>query len=112
MRARDRWCAIAIETDDEWQSLCRVIGQENLVADYPDNEARLRGHDEIDQIIKAWTQSFDAYELMRRLQAERVPAGVVQRSSDLLEDPQLVHRGFYRYLEHPIMGRIPYAGHQ
>jgi crotonobetainyl-CoA:carnitine CoA-transferase CaiB-like acyl-CoA transferase len=49
---------------------------------------------------------------MYRLQAAGVPAGVVQRSSDLLADPQYAHRGFYRYLDHPVMGRIPYAGHQ
>ena len=41
-----------------------------------------------------------------------VPAGVVQRSSDLLRDEQYEHRRFYKYLDHPEMGRIPYAGHQ
>ena len=49
---------------------------------------------------------------MRRLQAELIPAGVVQRSSDLLRDPQNKHRGFYHYLEHPVMGEVPYSGHQ
>ena len=34
------------------------------------------------------------------------------RSSDLLADPQYGHRRFYRYHEHPEMGRVPYAGHQ
>ena len=43
---------------------------------------------------------------------EGVPAGVVQRSSDLLKDPQLAHRGFFRYMDHPEMGHIPYTGHQ
>ena len=49
---------------------------------------------------------------MRRLQAAGVPAGVVQRSSDLLADPQYQHRRFYRWHDHPEMGHIPYAGHQ
>jgi crotonobetainyl-CoA:carnitine CoA-transferase CaiB-like acyl-CoA transferase len=49
---------------------------------------------------------------MQTLQAARVPAGVVQRSSDLLRDRQYEHRRFYRYLDHPVMGNIPYAGHQ
>ena len=48
---------------------------------------------------------------MRTLLAAGIPAGVAQRSRDLLTDPQYAHRGFYRYLEHPEMGRIPYAGH-
>jgi benzylsuccinate CoA-transferase BbsF subunit len=49
---------------------------------------------------------------MRLLQAEGVPSGVAQRSSDLLEDPQLAHRRLFRYLEHGEMGNVPYAGHQ
>jgi benzylsuccinate CoA-transferase BbsF subunit len=49
---------------------------------------------------------------MRLLQAEGVPSGVAQRSSDLLEDPQLAHRRLFRHLEHGEMGSVPYAGHQ
>ena len=49
---------------------------------------------------------------MTTLVAAGVPAGVVQRSSDLLRDEQYRHRRFYRYLDHPEMGHIPYAGHQ
>jgi crotonobetainyl-CoA:carnitine CoA-transferase CaiB-like acyl-CoA transferase len=51
-------------------------------------------------------------ELMLRLQAAGVPAGMVQRSSDHLEDPQLRHRRFFRPLHHPEMGEVPYEGHQ
>ena len=49
---------------------------------------------------------------MNQLQAAGVPAGRVQRGKDLLEDPQYAHRGFNRYLDHPEMGHVPYAGHQ
>ncbi len=49
---------------------------------------------------------------MQLLQSAGVPAGVVQRSSDLLNDPQLAHRNFYHYMDHPEMGNIPYTGHQ
>ena len=41
-----------------------------------------------------------------------VPAGAVQRSSDLLRDPQLAHRRYHRTYDHADMGRIPYSGHQ
>ena len=49
---------------------------------------------------------------MQLLQSAGVPAGVVQRSSDHLEDPQLAHRRFFRRLPHPEMGDVPYEGHQ
>ncbi len=49
---------------------------------------------------------------MQLLLSHGVPAGVVQRSSDLKSDPQLAHRNYFRHLEHQEMGTIPYAGHQ
>ena len=49
---------------------------------------------------------------MQLLQAQGVPAGVVQRSSDLIRDPQLEPRRFFRYMDHPDMGNVPYTGHQ
>ena len=36
----------------------------------------------------------------------------MQRSRDLAVDPQYLHRGFYRRLEHGEAGPVPYAGHQ
>src|SRR5580765_4246893 len=50
--------------------------------------------------------------LLRCTTPAGIPAGVVQRSSDLLEDPQLAHRNFFRFLEHGEMGLTPYSGHQ
>ena len=49
---------------------------------------------------------------MTLLQEAGVPAGAVQRSSDHLCDPQLAHRRFFRPMEHPEMGEVPYEGHQ
>jgi len=105
----DAWLAIAVETDEQWHALQRVIA---CTLDCPTNAERLAAHDAIDATLAAWTETRQAESAMRELQAAGVPAGVVQRSSDLLADPQYAHRGFYRYLEHGEMGRIPYAGHQ
>ncbi len=49
-------------------------------------------------------------KVMEALTAAGVPAGVVQRSSDLLVDPQYRHRGFWREYEHPEIGLAPYPG--
>ena len=105
----DAWLAIAVDTDEQWQALRRVIG---CCADYPTNAERLAAHDPIDATISAWTSSRDPRVAMDSLQAVGVPAGVVQRSSDLLADRQYAHRNFYRHHEHSEMGRVPYAGHQ
>ena len=110
----DNWCAIAVDSEAQWANLCREMGREDLSRDgtLSDHAGRIQAHDAIDEAITAWTSIQDAHDLMKRLQAAGVPAGVVQRSSELLRDRQYEHRHFYRYFDHPVMGHIPYAGHQ
>ncbi len=108
-RGEDNWVAIAVDTDAQWRALAGVVG---CADEYPSNAERLAAHDAIDEVLSAWTSRRDAAWIAGALQAAGVPAGVVQRSSDLLRDPQYMHRGFYREFEHGEMGRVPYAGHQ
>ena len=110
----DQWVAIAVDDDTQWPLLCAEIGRADLAQDeaLATHAGRLARHDDIDEAIVAWTRTVTPQEAMRRLQAAGVPAGVVQRSSDLLADPQYQHRRFYRWHDHPEMGHIPYAGHQ
>jgi crotonobetainyl-CoA:carnitine CoA-transferase CaiB-like acyl-CoA transferase len=61
--------------------------------------------------LSAFTARHAPRALMELLQAAGVPAGMVQRSSDHQQDPQLAHRRFFHPLEHPEMGRVPYEGH-
>ena len=110
----DNWCAIAIDSDAQWLGLCRAMGRDDLANDpaLAHHAGRLDAHDAIDEAITHWTRTRDRVAVMHTLQAAGVPTGVVQRSSDLLCDPQYEHRHFYRYFDHPVMGHIPYAGHQ
>ena len=107
----DEWVAIAVETDDQWQALCANVPGIDAGA-HPTNEDRLAAHDGIDTALTAWTATRAAEDVATLLQAAGVPAGKVQRSSDLAKDPQYQHRSFYREYEHGEMGTVAYAGHQ
>jgi crotonobetainyl-CoA:carnitine CoA-transferase CaiB-like acyl-CoA transferase len=111
---RDEWCAIAVESDAQWQALRRALGDPEWArsAAFETVEGRLAGHDTIDAELERWTRERKPREAMAILQDAGVPAGHVQRSSDLQHDPQLAHRGFYREFDHAEMGRTPYSGHQ
>jgi crotonobetainyl-CoA:carnitine CoA-transferase CaiB-like acyl-CoA transferase len=109
----DQWCAIAVETDAHWRALRRALG-EPAWASAPaldTLEGRLAHRDRVDRELSAFTARHAPRALMDLLQAAGVPAGMVQRSSDHQQDPQLAHRGFFHPLEHPEMGRVPYEGH-
>jgi benzylsuccinate CoA-transferase BbsF subunit len=110
----DQWCVIAVETDDQWDALRRALGDPAWARNGMFRAAadRLQRQEEIDGHLSEWTSQRSAGEVMSLLQSAGVPAGVVQRSSDLLRDAQLEHRRFFRYMDHPEMGNIPYSGHQ
>ncbi len=110
----DQWCAVAVETNEQWDALRHAMGDPAWAGDdrFRTAEGRLRHQDEIDGHLGEWTSERAAQEVMHLLQSAGVPVGVVQRSSDLLRDPQLAHRRFFRYMDHPEMGNIPYTGHQ
>jgi crotonobetainyl-CoA:carnitine CoA-transferase CaiB-like acyl-CoA transferase len=108
----DQWCAIAVESDAQWRALCGAIGEPAWAQDpaLDTTAGRLARHDAIDEQLSDWTRAQEPRQVMEALIAAGVPAGVVQRSSDLLVDPQYQHRGFWREHEHPEIGRAPYAG--
>lgn len=110
----DQWCAIAIDNDQQWQLLRKALGDPEWAQDAAlDTLAgRLKAHDQIDGHLSEWTRARTPHAAMDELTAHGVPAGAVQRSSDLARDPQYAHREFHCFHEHPEMGRVPYAGNQ
>jgi crotonobetainyl-CoA:carnitine CoA-transferase CaiB-like acyl-CoA transferase len=109
----ERWCAIAIFTDDEWSAFCRAIGDPPWCRDqrFATLSGRKEHEDELDRRVEAWTMERSTEEVMTVLQKAGVAAGVVQDGEDLLtRDPQLAERGFHVYLDHPEAGRIAHDG--
>lgn len=104
----DRWCAIAVGTDEEWSNFSSVLGNPALTSDlrFSTLPARKENEEELDRLIEEWTVERSAEEVMTTMQAAGVAAGVVETNQDILEhDPQLKHRRAYWQLEHPEIGR-------
>jgi benzylsuccinate CoA-transferase BbsF subunit len=107
-RGEDRWCAIAVFTDEEWQSFCKVIGNPAWTNDskFTTLLARKENEDELDRRVREWTIDYSAEEVMNMMQAAGVAAGVLETAEDLQEhDPQLKHRHLYWELDHPEVGK-------
>lgn len=108
----DRWCAIAVKTDEQWRSLCRALGEDALAADerYASLPRRKLLEDDIDKMIGGWTADKTPEQVMQLLQTAGVPAGIVENVKDVYEDPQLRQRGLFWPLEHPEMGTYTHLG--
>jgi benzylsuccinate CoA-transferase BbsF subunit len=108
----DRWCTIAVCNDDEWMSLCREINKPEYIDDPRFNTLinRKNHEDEINRLIAEWTSNHTPEEVMARLQAVGVAAGVVEDAADLYEDPQLRDRNMYWTMDHAEMGSFTHLG--
>jgi benzylsuccinate CoA-transferase BbsF subunit len=108
----DRWCTIAVNTEEEWCDFCSEIGQPGLVSDpwFDTLEHRKQHEDALNKIVADWTARLSPEEVMTRLQSAGVAAGVVENAKDTLNDPQLQKRNIYWPMEHPEMGKFIHLG--
>jgi benzylsuccinate CoA-transferase BbsF subunit len=104
----DRWCAISISSDEQWQAFSQVIGNPlwTKEARFATLESRREHQQELDSKISEWTKNHTAEEAMEQLQKVGVAAGVVKTAADLAQDPQLQSRGFFAQADHPILGKV------
>jgi len=106
----DRWCAISVFTDAEWEAFCVAIGEPSWTQQrkFATLRGRKENEDELDRLIEEWTCNRDAYEVMHLLQKAGVAAGVVQNARDLYDDHHLKERGSFWVAEHPVLGNFSF----
>ena len=97
-KGEDRWVAIAVFADEEWDAFASAIGNPEWTEDtrFSTVTARSAHADDLDSLLQSWTLEHSPEEIMHLLQRAGVCAGVVQTGADLAEDPQLKERGFFR----------------
>lgn len=111
-RGEDRWINITVSSDEEWEGLCRAMGNPEWARDdrFSDSQGRDKNHDELDKRIEEWTVKQGHYDLMYLLQGEGVPAGPVIFEDDAYTDPHLKERGFFEELTQEDCGTHLYPG--
>jgi crotonobetainyl-CoA:carnitine CoA-transferase CaiB-like acyl-CoA transferase len=105
-KGEDRWCAIAVFTDEEWYGFCKATGNPAWTKDpkFTTLLNRVKNRHELDALVEEWTINFKPEEVMAVMQAAGVPAGMLSNTQDLFDDPQLRHYHHFNELDHPTMG--------
>ncbi len=109
-QGEDRWCVIAVSSDEEWRNFCRAIAAPPWTQDprFATLWGRKENEDELDKLVADWTCQFTPEEVIAILQAVGVTAGVVESCRDVHFDAQLKHRQTFPELNHPEIGRHTY----
>ncbi len=91
-RTKDGYVNVA-PTPPMWGRLCKALGREDLI-DHPDfaaKEARRKNRKMVNDLIEGITLTMTSEELLGRLSAADVPAGVIYDIGQTFNDPQVKH---------------------
>jgi len=108
----DEWIAMAVTSDDEWLALCSAIERPDLARDpmLAAETDRRAAHDRIDEAILRWSGGRSPADAVASLRDSGIAAGRVTGGADLFEDAQLISRGFFEHVKHPVAGEIRMPG--
>jgi crotonobetainyl-CoA:carnitine CoA-transferase CaiB-like acyl-CoA transferase len=83
----DRWIAIAVASDAEWQAICETSNGAIPSDDARFNTPALRRQNasDLNKIVETWTSSQDCWELAIKLQSVGVDAAAVATHDDFAE---------------------------
>ncbi len=101
-KGEDRWCTIAVTSDEEWRAFSAAIGNPQWTKrpDFATAADRVKNARELDRLVGEWTSKRNAYQIMERLQKAGVPAGIVAKGEDLSNSEHLKSHDFYKEAEY------------
>ena len=106
----EQWIAVVCETEHQWEALCSLLEHDGqpVPSDLTglDTAGRLARSTEVDAAVAAWAAVRTPAQAQATLQAAGVPAHASQNSLGCFADPQLIHRGHWIDVEHPVHDRM------
>jgi crotonobetainyl-CoA:carnitine CoA-transferase CaiB-like acyl-CoA transferase len=105
---RDGIVMIGANQDTVFARLAQAMGMPELAQDarYRDHTARGEHQQELDSMIAHWTATQGTRELLDCLEKSGIPAGLIYRTADMLEDPHFAAREAIVTTEHPAFGKL------
>jgi crotonobetainyl-CoA:carnitine CoA-transferase CaiB-like acyl-CoA transferase len=108
----EEWCVVCVRDDADWAGLRTAMGDPAWASDtrWATHEGRRAGRDELAARVGEWTATRTPAEVGVACQAAGVPGGPMLYASQLLQDPQLEHRGFLAGVQQPGAGALTFDG--
>lgn len=103
---------VACGNDQLWKKFCEVIGRQKLAEDdrYLTNSDRCNNMDQLVPVLNEVIGQNTTEFWLEKLEQAHVPAGPINRISEVLKDPQVLARNMLVELMHPTVGKINVPG--
>ncbi len=111
-QTRNGYVVVAAGNDRLYQSLCRLLGREELATDprFVTNPQRVRNRAELLPILQDLFRQRDTDDWLAALRAAGIPCGAINTVSQVFRDPQVQARNFVWEAQHPTAGPIKLSG--
>ncbi len=111
-KARDGYLIIGAGNDRLWKAFCEVIGAPEWADDprFDTNLKRVERREELVRLIEARLEARGRDEWIAAFAAAGLPTGPINTVDQVFRDPQVLHRGMVRDVEHPTAGRVKLVG--
>jgi formyl-CoA transferase len=108
----DRWIAIGVGNDRQWELLCKLTGWEDLAENnrFATNPGRVQNRDELIPLLQERFQTRPSQEWLDLIQTAGIPCGSVNHIDEIFRDPQVLARQMLQEIPHPTAGTIKMAG--
>ena len=107
MPCADGWIIVQTGGGASWEDIAGFFeAPELLESRFSDQAQRAQFGEELDQIVLDSIKDRGKWDLFPKAAQARMLFGLVQTPAELAECPQLESRGFYREIEHPVIGKI------
>ena len=107
MPCADGWIIVQTGGGASWDDIAGFFeAPELLEPRFSDQAQRAQFGEELDQIVLDSIKDRGKWDLFPKAAKARMLFGLVQTPAELAECPQLESRGFYREIEHPVIGKI------
>jgi crotonobetainyl-CoA:carnitine CoA-transferase CaiB-like acyl-CoA transferase len=105
-RGSERWLAISVTTDEQWQGLVDALGRPAWADDprFASFDGRRAAPDLLDEHLATWCAEQEVEPATLLLLEHGVPAATAWDPRVQSRHPQLVARGLYEECEHPVVG--------
>ena len=107
---RDGYVILYPREDRHWQALADIMEQPELGQDgrFRTRADRIRHGAEVNRILATWASTRDKEDIYYRVAPSGCPAAYFATAEDVLASPQLAARGFFKEIDHPRVGKLPY----
>jgi hypothetical protein len=112
-KGREKYIVIMCALDHQWQTLCEVMDQPELVKDvrFTTREERIRNLPALVEVIEGWLRSMPSDEAaMDAMRARRVPMAPVLTVAEAVKHPHLRQRGTIRKVHDRALGDFELPG--